>query len=128
LKVCRLILIRSSRTFFGDMITSAPKAAPPMTTNSERWSKAPMWPPAMMKPPRTEPNTIKTPTMIIMRKSPLTCQGNRFTRLHIGFDGQNGLGMNLANARLAQATHRGDLPQAQIFKVIQGDDLAVQVG
>ena len=59
----------SIKTFLGDMITSAPKAAPPMTMNSAGWINAKIFPPAMAKPPSTEAVTMMAPIMTIIAAS-----------------------------------------------------------
>src|SRR5205823_4612285 len=54
---------RSTSTFFGDMMTSAPSDDPPLVMNSDRWMSAPMCPPAIVKPSRTATRTKLQPPM-----------------------------------------------------------------
>lgn len=48
--------------------------------------------------------------------------------MEVRFDGQDGLGVNLANARLGEAEDFGDFAQAHVFKVVKGQDLALHFG
>jgi hypothetical protein len=41
----------------------APKADPRMMMNSDHWRRTAGWPPAIMKPPRTETKTMTEPMM-----------------------------------------------------------------
>ena len=49
----------------GAEITSEPKAAPPITTSSLGWINTGNGPPAMAKPPRTDPRTKTKPMMVL---------------------------------------------------------------
>lgn len=70
-------------TFIGDITIKAPKAAPPIVTNSERWISEPTFPPAMLKPTSTAPRTIKPPTMTITRDHRLRVHGPSATSIVI---------------------------------------------
>src|ERR1700761_7797370 len=96
--------------------------------NSERWSRARVLPPAMVKPPTTEPITISVPTMTIMRVSRRMVEAGRIFLQQQSFDGQNGLRMNLANARFRHPESLGDFPQAHVFKIVKGKNLALHGG
>src|ERR1700722_19291956 len=121
-------LARSIKTFLGDMITNEPKAAPQMITNSERCSSASGWPPPMTNPPMTEPSTINAPTITIMSQGLSVVKGLGVLLFQERLDGQDGLGMNLADARFGHAERGGDFAQAQILKIIKGEHLALHLG
>src|SRR5580704_9100277 len=110
------------------MSTNAPKAAPAMITNSDKCINARGCPPAIMKPPITEPKTMSAPTMAIMGQLQRVVKSFRVLFQQEGLDGENRLRMNLADARLGHTERLGDLAQAEVFKIIKREDFALHLG
>src|SRR6187455_2664157 len=115
----------SIRTFFGDMMMSAPNAAPPMTINSEGWTNAKIFPPARAKPPSTEAVTIMAPMMTIIAA---TLNLRSFVLLEKSFEREDRLGVDLADAGFGHAEHFGDFAQTKIFKIIKRENFALHFG
>ena len=65
----------------GLAMSSVPKAAPPMMSNSAGCSRTAMWPFSMRKPPITAPNTTRI--SIIANKSNLSRSAGRALRPHL---------------------------------------------
>src|SRR5580704_3061497 len=61
-----MLLARYLITLIGDIIRSAPPAAPPMVSNSDGWNKAIMCPPESENPASTAPMTTTAPIMTII--------------------------------------------------------------
>src|SRR4051812_18505513 len=115
----------STKTFFGDMMMSAPPAAPQITMNSEACMRERGWPPAMTNPPRTEARTMIAPMMMIIGEK----SGYFFAVfLQVIADGNDGLRMDLADARFRNAEGLRDFAQTHIFKIVKREHLALHLG
>src|ERR1041385_8241771 len=114
----------SISTFFGDIITSAPKAAPPITINSDGCNSAKIFPPAMANPPSTEAVTMMAPIMTIIA-APLNLRS--FVLLEKRFEGKNRLRVDLANARFGHTEHFGNFAKAKIFKIVKSQNFALHL-
>src|SRR5665213_3131490 len=76
-----------------------------------------------MKPPRVAPKTMIAPTMISMRDGSSVLGATEERP-----QSEDGLGVNLADARLRQAEDCGNFGQSHVFKIIHGKDLPWYIG
>src|ERR1035438_7494977 len=98
-----------------------------MMISSDKCSSASVLPPAMTKPPTTDPMTMSAPRMTIMRGLQRVVENFRVFLLQQRLDGQDRLRMNLADARFRHPERLRYLPQPHVLKIIKRQHLALHL-